>query len=302
MLFTGRLSLALGSIAAICALPAVAEDRSPLDLKPMSDWTLTERADSCVMSRQFAQGDAEVLLQLENYTLGDGFRTYVVTGDLEPRKALPQVAFLPGGEPTDASSAVQIKLKDGRTALVFNASVLTGMPSQADEREGAKSLVPLPPTPQEDFELREKAVDHLFVGEGFDRDLILRTGSMRPAMVVMRSCTGPLARKLGLDPVAMKNLSRSASPKDPKKWARSVQSDYPSQMVANGINSQLTMRIIVDALGNVTACSALPEGQPAPFEQTACRHTMKVKFDPALDASGNPVASIYSTLITYRVN
>ena len=63
------------------------------------------------------------------------------------------------------------------------------------------------------------------------------------------------------------------------------------------------MRLTIDKVGAPTFCEVTGYSGPASFNDTACLQLLRhARFAPATNAAGDPVASFYSTRITYRLN
>lgn len=149
----------------------------------------------------------------------------------------------------------------------------------------------------------EREATALFVGEAFERSLVLETGEMHGPMEAMRACVDELLTHWNLDAEAHGNLTRRAWPADYPKILRSVRRAYPNWMEARRIPGYVRARLDVSAKGQPTACHIqLPMSEPD-FEREACEQLMdEAEFFPALDADGDPIASYYAVSIFYIIN
>ncbi|MEL6738005.1 MAG: TonB family protein, partial [Pseudomonadota bacterium] len=91
------------------------------------------------------------------------------------------------------------------------------------------------------------------------------------------------------------------------KWSneasvvRRIVARYPGKALQRGEQAILQMRVIVDESGKVTSCKIDEATTAGNVESPACREMANAKFDPALDADGQPFTSYYSTSIIYRI-
>jgi hypothetical protein len=79
---------------------------------------------------------------------------------------------------------------------------------------------------------------------------------------------------------------------------RAIQRDYHVSMLIAETSAYLPVRVMVDAGGMATACVIQSEGAPEPFRKSVCDGLMGT-YQPALDAAGHPVASVYHTSVVY---
>ena len=136
----------------------------------------------------------------------------------------------------------------------------------------------------------------------FEPTLTLGTGRMRAPMEAMRACLHDLVTRWGLDATAQDTLSRKATPIDQIGWARQTMEHYPTDMLRVGKSARLPIRLLVGTDGKPTACVALEGFAEPSFERAACTSAMRyARFESALDANGQPVASYFVTTIVYTV-
>ena len=63
------------------------------------------------------------------------------------------------------------------------------------------------------------------------------------------------------------------------------------------------MRVTVGADGRVADCSVTASSGSSVLDEAACTGMQRyARFDPALNAGGNPISGQWSTRITYRLN
>jgi TonB family protein len=107
----------------------------------------------------------------------------------------------------------------------------------------------------------------------------------------------------GIDARAQKTLSRPVKALEQAEWVRKVQAVYPVGKLLALENGLVRVRLIVDPEGKPSSCHIQMKAKDDDFEQAACGTMMRhARFEPALDASGKPIASYFVTSVIYRVN
>jgi protein TonB len=73
-------------------------------------------------------------------------------------------------------------------------------------------------------------------------------------------------------------------------------------MVKNGKQSDVTLRLLVDAAGKVTKCTSLSHFEDEEFNRISCaRVSQRARFEPAELADGTKVPSYYTFRIKFRI-
>ena len=86
-------------------------------------------------------------------------------------------------------------------------------------------------------------------------------------------------------------------------WARLIQMNYPTQALRYEHQGTVGVRTVVDERGLVSRCFVIATSGHEVLDTAACQGMLRyAMFHAALDANGDPVASRYSTRITYRIN
>lgn len=97
--------------------------------------------------------------------------------------------------------------------------------------------------------------------------------------------------------------ARGAKTSGEGRWARRIQENYPSRALREEIEGTVGVRVTVTPAGRATNCSVTASSGSSILDQAACQGMERyARFDPALDAAGNPTSDSYSTRITYRLN
>jgi hypothetical protein len=114
---------------------------------------------------------------------------------------------------------------------------------------------------------------------------------MATPLNAMRTCVDGLRKSWGIDPTVQKALSRppEPSPLDLEKLNR----DYTTVMRKHGLNAYTPVRLMVGPDGTATACVMQIAGVDDTLKATFCNNLRH--FQPALDAAGKPVPSVYAS-------
>lgn len=285
------------SLAIISGTSNARTARQIVVLHPSSNWSVAYEDNSCALRRSFGDEKHRVFLELDDFDLSGGFRATVASEAFGRSWNSAVVGFEPG-EAAPAQHPVHASFPEGRRGLIFDLSLSPG----PLKNEAA----PFPATDaaasEEGEKARENAITGLFIGAAFDADLDLRTGSMSAPMEALRKCVDDLGRTIGLDPPALKKVTVAPKPIHEAAWAAKVSYAYPAAALQAGVSASVYFRLIVDAAGKVTNCYARPEGQLPDFGASACAiFKSDATFEPAQEADGNAVPSVYVLWVNWRL-
>ncbi|HEX9807573.1 MAG TPA: TonB family protein [Alteraurantiacibacter sp.] len=97
--------------------------------------------------------------------------------------------------------------------------------------------------------------------------------------------------------------ARGVSPRNQRSWASRIQQNYPSRAVRDGTEGTVGVSVTVNGEGRVSACSVTSSSGSSILDRAACDGMQRyARFDPALNAAGNPTSASWSTRIVYRLN
>lgn len=97
--------------------------------------------------------------------------------------------------------------------------------------------------------------------------------------------------------------ARGATTRNEGRWAAQIQENYPSRALREEVEGTVGVRVTVTPDGRATGCSVTASSGSSVLDEAACRGMERyARFNPALDAAGNPTTGAYSTRITYRLN
>jgi protein TonB len=97
--------------------------------------------------------------------------------------------------------------------------------------------------------------------------------------------------------------ARGATPDGQAGWARRIQDNYPSRALRDETEGRVGVRVTIGPNGRVTACSVSSSSGSSILDEAACDGmTRYARYNPALDAAGNPTTGAASTTIVYQLN
>ncbi|MGQ7830110.1 energy transducer TonB [Altererythrobacter sp. Z27] len=104
-------------------------------------------------------------------------------------------------------------------------------------------------------------------------------------------------------PPAAPSRARGATPDNQRRWAARIQENYPSRALREEIQGTVGVNVSISPDGRVSACSVARSSGSSILDEAACQGMQRyARFNPALDAAGNPTTGQYSTSITYQLN
>jgi len=97
--------------------------------------------------------------------------------------------------------------------------------------------------------------------------------------------------------------ARGATPDGLARWSARIQEQYPPRAVRDEIEGRVGVRVTVGPNGRVSDCSVSSGSGSSILDEAACAGMRNyARFNPALDAAGNPTNGSYSTTIVYQLN
>lgn len=96
--------------------------------------------------------------------------------------------------------------------------------------------------------------------------------------------------------------ARGATPDGQARWTRRIIENYPSRALRREIEGTVGVSVTVGADGRVSSCRVTRSADPT-LDQAACDDLTRYgRFNPALDAAGNPTSGSWATNIVYQIN
>ena len=288
-------------IAAVTSSPAVAQDEVQR-LEPESAWYADYAEHSCGLRRLFGGEGKRVYLELRQYTPRGGIIGTIASGDFRRRSNLRnlQITFQPDTAPLERVQPIQVSADDIGEGILFNAWFADQqqrarfLETQANDHQAVMD--------QDILQSRETAIDSVRVDGLYIRDIELRTGSLGPPMQVMRDCLDNLQSYWGFDPAVQNSLSRPVRSFEMHEWSRALMRQYPRNLLNSGQQAYVRARVNVSADGTPTDCLAQTDFNNEAFNKLACDLLLEHgRFEPALDAAGEPVDSYWATAVRYQI-
>jgi len=291
-------------LALVLSQSALAAGPEPIVLEPSANWTMNYSNDSCRLSRAFGTGDNKLVLALDRFEPGDPFML-TLAGPALTRPAsggslaanLADIRF----GPTEGMRKIEFaraKTADGIPAWVFIMARLAPYSAAEQTRIDRETenwdRYNVDPIGQD----RQAAVEYVDIGAPLAGTIRLHTGSLGPPFAAFDTCLEELMTHWGIDVEQHRHLQRKPSPKlAPSKLWRLQ--DYPTRLLEQNVSGLVQFRLAIDATGNVTNCTIQQSTRPAAFDKAVCKSLSKVKFEPALDQTGHPIASYWRNSVRF---
>ncbi len=285
----------LSAIAAVLCGPAVAAPAELQTLTPTSPWNLDYDVESCRLQRVFGKGDDRIVARFIKYGRAPGLEVILSGKSLAP-KGRDRLAytFAPGSEPQKVAQPLYGTSPEGVTDWQFSAD-FSPRPDGVEEVETAAATA-------EAMRREEASIGEIRsfqLVDGVAQPVSLELGKMAKPMAAMNQCLDNLVQSWGLDPGVQSALRSAPRPKsNPGRWINS--SDYPVDLVRNGVSGRISFRLMVDAAGTVTNCTVQAIYTDPKFQKAVCPVlSRRARFDPAIAQDGTPVASVWSTSVLF---
>ncbi|WP_241657402.1 energy transducer TonB [Aurantiacibacter suaedae] len=87
------------------------------------------------------------------------------------------------------------------------------------------------------------------------------------------------------------------------RWAARIQEAYPSRAIRREIEGNVGVAVTINGEGRVTSCRVTASSGESVLDEAACEGMERyARYDPALDAAGNPTSGSDSLTIVYRLS
>ncbi len=284
--------------------PAViAAQEGAVRLQPSSPWNIHFAEENCRLSRVFGEGENKHLLFFEQTSPSDSF-SMTIAGPAFAKFGNPRRVEL--GMPSDQVLQRQPTPYLGDVETMGRALIYTSINPAAfsqvhtsndttkdDEREAKRAAI----------DLEEAAKIERIVTRSGKRVVSIETDELAPAFQALNACTRDLLQMWGLDPTKLADAEYTpARAIGLRQIVRRIQQAYPSAALRRGQQAFFRMRMIVEIDGTVSECYLDKATKADSLDSPACQEFLRAKFEPALDADGQPIRSFYSTGVTYLVN
>ena len=264
-------------------------DDDRLKLAPQDEWKLREYPDKCRISRVFGEGENRTTLWIDQGGKEPNYNVTLIGHPL--RNSYGNAVRVQFGEEKDSlRSYIRAKSSKGRPVLTMYGVALA--PPDIDRKKDAEV--------EELNAERLEAIDIFRISESIVDPLEFDLGPMAAPMLFLRGCSEQLYITL-----ARAQSSQSGKAQPPKMLNRSRIAKlirYPTYLVRAEMEGKIDFRLTIDNQGKPRNCNISASNRPQLFDDAVCLGLMKhAKFDPALDAKGQPTASYYFSGITFYI-
>jgi hypothetical protein len=279
-----KLLLGCAVIGLLAASAAQAQESAVF--RPTGGWTADFGDDYCRLVRTFSDGKDEVSLALQRTQPGSFLQLVLVGDGIRTFRGADQIgyAFQPSGSARE-TRYIRSETAEGKQFLSTEA--LTFAPSAFTP--GA----PPPPYSRETELEAARGINAVALDKGLSSPVRFETGPLRAPVEVMQACADDLLKVWGLDVEKHKTMTASAIPNSAPGGVL-PQGTIPFAefgKLGGGFNQ---VRLLVGADGKPTACTIYSPTLSETLNQRICGLVMeKATFQPAKDASGQPMASYW---------
>lgn len=233
-------------------------------LQPIGPWQIEAAENMCLLAHGFGAGDSRITVAFQPMFTTKTMEIIVLTprDGSDQRGGKATVAFSPTGKRLDGEY-FSVDLPDQNRRLAR----LTVDSAAFDELKGTSELaIKAPPI-----------------------DLSLHIPSVGKALAAFDDCQKNLLASWGVDPAS---LDEERAPKPHNIPHLFGSDDYPIQAIRAGVYGRVVTVLQVSAGGKVTNCRVVASAGKMLNDGT-CAVAMRATFDPAHDAQGKPVSSIF---------
>ena len=297
--------------ALICAAltPVLVAASQPVRLQPSSPWVVNYAENSCRLLRTFGEGKDKTTLQFEADAPGR-MDMLVIGKPLDPWQQDVAASFLPvQHKPFTGHAAVDSKT--GAPAALWPHvemlpdEMIARLQKIAIKMRPGSGVRPPPVDLAEQAAERNarqqfaSAATELRV-EGHAHAVILETGSLGDPIKAFDQCLRDSLRDWGVNSDIEDKIVRPVWAPDVARWFSP--NDYPRDMIMRGEQSEVSVRLLVDATGKVTKCTTISHFDAPEFNRVVCAKFMsRAHFEPAELADGTRVPSYYANRIIFKM-
>ena len=259
-------------------------------LTPLNSWNLDYSEDSCALRRGFSDGTSSVFLEMRQFAPEGEFRFTVYSNEMEPHQGDVEYLLHPEDQPRFASSVLSIAIGESGRGVIFDGG-LGFRPESPDQNVALTS---------EQIAAWESRIVGISLLNAFEQPVRLETGSMHEPLNAMRQCMDELLTHWNIDVAAHRTLKRRAEPVRYERLLRQMWHSYPAREAGGGYQAALRLRLIIGTNGRVAECHVQTGIGLEAFSDSACLTLRQYgRFEPALDANGEPIRSYWTTSVSY---
>jgi TonB family protein len=261
---------AIGWTAAALLLQQAPAATAPL--QPTGKWQVAFEESLCAMSRPYGAAEQGPTLAFRPFPMNDRAEVAIVEprGKNARRDGAAEVAFAPGRTLPASFSAFGTAQGVRVVHVYLDRSLL-------HELAGAESVT-----------IRAD-----------NRSYAFAVPKAASALKVLDQCETSLLQQWGVDP-ALKTGALAKLRGNPSSYFSPA--DYPTEALRAEHRGRAVALLAVSAGGSVSSCRIVESSGAPTLDTETCRIAQqRLRFDPALDAAGKPVASQYLLPVRWQL-
>ena len=256
-----RLLCATTAICSLLALPTAAAAQ----LSPTGPWVVSHEGGVCLLQRSYGTAAQPFAVGFRQVPTIDGLRMFVVDSGSGPVKA----------------RSVRIGTGSGQALKGQLTSYLTGDGTKrASETAAPRALI-----------ANVAAAGTLTVDAGAELRHTISVPGMTKALAELDACAAEQLANWGVG--REQQLATARFPRPEKDALPNPRRDFIETYSVTGVVDNLAY-VHVDAEGRASGCRLLLSSGNRDIDQASCDVLVAAKFKPAVDRSGQPLASVYA--------
>jgi TonB family protein len=282
--------LALAALPALVAMPVQAK---VVEVAPSSPWNVDFGENKCRLARFFGQGENQHLLFFEQYWPGERFGMTVAGPSFKRYRSgdRTDLKFFAAQEPIETKPFTGTVGEFGDGVIYSTAGLV-----KFDEPKNQDETAPVR-VPQLDKEAARQ-VEFVSLRQRGD-EVRLLSGPLDEAFAVLDDCSLDLIGTWGLDVAQHRTATRLPRWINKDAVVRRIVAVYPREALNAGEQGIMRMRVTVSAEGAVEDCAIIKATDTERLESPACQAMRTARFEPALNAAGQPMRSYHVESIVY---
>ncbi|MDY7099255.1 MAG: hypothetical protein SXU28_14055 [Pseudomonadota bacterium] len=233
-------------------------------MKPVNDWQIEQRSDSCVISRSFGDRTNPAKLELRQIDpWKGGFHVAVSGGKYEFSADRFEAGWIPGGRFITVEKPMIEKAAAGSPMVAFQFDLMDAAApepgskaAQAYEEKGGT-------------ETFRGALSGLVINGAFERPLVLATGPMNAIMQKRDDCMKKMLASKGIEPADADRETMRLDMSNKVGLARHIFRKAPASMVSP-TSRYASFLLYVDEKAGISDCRLATLPYDAEYEKFGC--------------------------------
>jgi len=271
----------------------------PLVLEPSSAWHIDYDDEKCRLTRTFGEAENTHLLYLDMAGPAMAFdMTVAGPGFVDYSDNREVLVSFGTNEPFVEDSYFIGSIESFGPALIMDKIRADLIPWGQWNRSEEKNIAPaFPILAVEPIGSSER----ITITQERETPVVFATGEMRGALVSLNDCVVSFIEHWGLDLAKHRTATRLPEWANMRSIVRRILSSYPSSTIRGGEQGNIQIRVIIDERGQVTECHQLETNLREAVKSPLCPLMEDARFEPALDAQGQPMRSYFLQTIRYTL-